>query len=489
MARKSPQTPDPHERNSEIALFRYGLIAPILFDPLAAGELEKALRQIASKSYTIPYSARTQVGVSTLRRYLKLYNQGGFDALRPKGRSDKGHPRAFPAEVIEKAIALREEQPARTTTTLTDILKRDPQLSLEQIPNAHTLASHLRAQGKTRKLLAQKPRTYQRFEREHVNSLWQGDAMAGPWLPDPFAAGKKRRAHLFCFLDDHSRLVPHAEFFWDEALPRMERVLKVGILKRGVPQAIYVDNGKVYQAQQFAVACASLEIRCIHAAPYSPQGKGKQERFFETVRLQFLPEVEQSEIVTLEELNQSFWAWLEIVYHQREHSETEQTPLQRYLDGIAQVRSADAETIRKAFLWRETRKVRKDGCIELQGNTYQVDPTFAGRKLELRFDPFNLAHIELFFGGNSFGLATVIQQGREKHIAVERLATQAPQPPKPKSALDYLAALRAEYQEQQRKQAGTLQYAKLAEGEVRPKPQPTQSGVFPEDPDPSPMEA
>lgn len=470
MTQKRPAPQDPHERNLEIALFRYGLISSLLFDPLAAGELEKALRQIASKSYTIPYSTRTKVGVSTLRRYLKLYQQGGFDALHPKGRSDRGRPRAFPAEVVEKAIALREEQPARTTTTLTDILKRDPQLSLEQIPNAHTLASHLRARGKTRRLLAQKPRTYRRFEREHVNSLWQGDAMAGPWLPDPFAAGRKRRAHLFCFLDDHSRLIPHAEFFWDEALPRMERVLKVGILKRGIPAAIYVDNGKVYQAQQFAVACASLGIRCIHAAPYSPQGKGKQERFFETVRLQFLPEVEQSEIATLDELNQSFWAWLEIVYHPREHSETGQTPLQRYQAGLDQVKAADPETLRKAFLWRETRKVRKDGCIELQGNTYQVDPTFAGRKLELRFDPFDLAHIELFFGGNSFGVATVIQQGREKHIAVDRLATQPPESPKPKTSLDYLAALRSEYQQMQCKQAGPLQYSRLKGQPQEPDP-------------------
>lgn len=475
MTRKRPKPQDPHERNMEIALFRYGLISALLFDPLAAGELEKALRQIAGKRYPIPYSTRTKVGVSTLRRYLKLYQQGGFDALRPKGRSDKGRPRAFPAQVIQKAIALREEQPARTTTTLADILKRDPELSPEQIPNAHTLASHLRSCGKTRRLLAQNPRTYRRFEREHVNSLWQGDAMAGPWLPDPFAAGKKRRAHLFCFLDDHSRLIPHAEFFWDEALPRMERVLKVGILKRGIPAAIYVDNGKVYQATQFAVACASLGIRCIHAAPYSPEGKGKQERFFETVRLQFMPEVEQSELSTLEELNQSFWAWLEIVYHPREHSETEQSPLLRYQAGMAQVRAADPEVIRKAFLWREERKVRKDGCIELQGNTYQVDPTFAGRKLQLLFDPFDLSQIELFFGGNSFGVATVIQQGREKHIAVERLATQPLEPPKPKTSLDYLAALRSEYQQLQRKQAGRLQFARLKEQ--------------PEDPDPSPVEA
>ncbi len=461
MPRKTPEKKDLHERNTEIALFRYGLIAPLLFDPLAAGELEKALREIAAKTYPIPYSKRTQVGVSTLRRYLKLYQQGGFDTLRPKPRSDKGVPRAFPAEVLERAISLREEQPARTTTTLVDILKRDENLQLGQPLNAHTLTSHLRARCKTRQLLAQGPRVYKRFEREHANSLWQGDAMVGPWLPDPYAPGKKRRAHLFSYLDDHSRLIPYAEFFFDEALPRMERVLKVGILRRGVPEALYVDNGKVYSSTQFEAACASLGIQRIRTAPYSPEAKGKQERFFETVRIQFLPEVELSDLATLSDLNKSFWAWLELVYHRREHSETGQTPLERYQAGLEKVRPADAEVLRKAFLWREFRKVRKDATLDLQGNTYQVDPLLKGRKLELRFDPFDLSSLELWLDGNSLGKATVLVQNKQRHIAVERLATQPAQPSKPKSSLDYLAALRAEYQEMQRKEVGQLQFTRL----------------------------
>ena len=460
MARNSREKPDLPERNTAIALFRYGLIAPLLFNLLPAGELEKALRQIASQTYPIPYSKRTRVGISTLRRYLELYQQGGFEALFPKLRSDKQSSRAFPPEVVAKAIALREEQPQRTTPMIVEILRHDPDLHLDQAVNPHTLASHLRAQGKTRRLLAQEPRSYRHFEREHANSLWQGDAMVGPWLPDPYAPGKKRRTHLFCFLDDHSRLVPYAEFFFDEALPRLERVLKVALLRRGVPQAIYVDNGKVYSATQLAAACASLSIERIHTAPYSPEAKGKQERFFETVRLQFMPEVEVSELTTLAELNESFWAWLECVYHRTVHSETHQTPLERFQQGLEKVRSVDPEILRKAFLWREVRKVRKDGRIELQGNTYQVDPALAGRKLELRFDPFDLSGLELWLENTCLGQANILQQGREKHIAVDRLATD-PLPPKPKSSLDYLALLRAEYQAQQRKAAGTLQFTKL----------------------------
>jgi transposase InsO family protein len=470
MSRKQPLPNDLEERNTQVALFRYGLIAPLIFNPLAKGELEGALRAIASKTYAIPYSQRTRVGIATLRRYLKLYQHHGFDALRPQERADKRSPRAFPPEVVEKAIALREEQPARTTPMIVNILKQDESLQLDQPLNAHTLTTHLRLHGKTRRLLAHSGRVFQRFEREHANSLWQGDLMFGPWLPDPNhelrvaggPPGKKRRAHLFCFLDDHSRLVPYAEFFFDEALPRMERVLKVGILRRGVPQAIYVDNGKVYQATQFAVACASLGIQQIHAAPYSPEGKGKQERFFETVRLQFMPEVEVSEITTLTELNESFWAWLECIYHRAVHRETDQTPLERYQQGLHEVRTADPETLRKAFLWREMRKVRKDGSIELQGNRYLVDLHLAGRKLELRFDPFDLSNLEVFLEGISLGKAAVLQQGREQHIAVEHLVTQSLTPPKPHSSLDYLAALRAEYQVLQRQQAGPLQFTRLS---------------------------
>jgi transposase InsO family protein len=462
MPRKPSETADEQERDTQIALFRYGLIAALVFAPLGAGQLEQALRQIARQRYAIPYSTRTRVGISTLRRYLRQYQTGGFEALRPKERADKGIPRALPPAVLEKAIALRQEQPARTTPMLVELLQRDPELHLEAPLNAHTLTTHLRARRQTRRLLAQSPRAFHRFEQEAVNALWQGDAMVGPWLPDPSQPGKKKRAHLFCFLDDHSRLVPHAEFFWEEALPRLERVLKVAILKRGLPKALYVDNGQVYHATQFAAACASLGIACRHTAPYAPESKGKQERWFSTVRLQFLPEVETSAIATLSELNESFWAWLELVYHRSVHSETGQTPLERYQAGIGAVRQADGETLRKAFLWREKRRVRKDGRVELQGNTYRVDPQFVGRQIELRFDPFDLAVLEVWMDGNHFGKANVVQQGREQHIAVERLTpTAAPQPAQPKTSLDYLAVLRAEYQQHLRQQAGTLRFTQL----------------------------
>jgi len=454
------QTPN-DDLDTAIALFRYGLIAQLIHDPPPAGQQETWLRAIAAKSYRIPGSTRTQVSTTTLRRYLTAYRSGGFEALRPVPRGDAGVPRALPPEVLARAIALREEQPARTTQTLVDILQRDASLHLPHPINVHTLTTHLRRSGKTRRLLAQRPTAYRRFERAQVNALWQGDALVGPWLPDPSQPGKQRRAHLFCFIDDHSRLVPYAEFFYDEALPRLERVLKIAILRRGLPQALYVDNGQVYAATQFGAACATLGIRRIHTAPYSPESKGKQERFFETLRAQFLPEVAASNLTTLGELNESLWAWLERIYHQHQHSETGQTPLARYTAGLDQVRTADPETLRRAFLWREQRKVRRDATLALQGNLYQVDRHLAGRTVELRFDPFDLSRMELYLDGVALGTATVTTQNRQRHLAVERLATEPLEPTKPKSALDFLAALRAEHQEHQRRELGRLEFARL----------------------------
>jgi putative transposase len=469
MSPKTPSETDPYDLNTEIALFRYGLIAQLVHDPPPGGQQEQRLREIAAKTYRIPGSTRTSVSVTSLRRYLHAYREGGFEALRPRPRADKGTPRAFPQEVLDKAIVLREEQPARTTQTLVDILARDESLDLDHPVNVHTLTTHLRLRGKTRRLLRQNVKVHRRFERPRVNDLWQGDAMFGPWLPDPDRPGKKRRAHLFCFIDDHSRLVPFAQFFFDEALPRMERVLKVGILRRGLPKAIYVDNGLVYSSTQFGAACATLGIQRIKAAPYSPQGKGKQERFFATLRAQFLPEVEASDVSTLPDLNESLWAWIECVYHHHTHSETKQTPLERFTAGLDHVRPADPETLRLAFLWREKRKVRRNATISLQSNIYQVDPALAGRTLTLHYDPFDLSHVELYLEDRHLGTATVTVQKRQRHLQVERLVTDPPQSDsQPSSSLDFLAALREEYRVQRQQELGQLHFSQLTDGEDDP---------------------
>ena len=378
----------------ETALFRHGLIAHLIHHPPDSGRLEAELRAVAAKTYVIPHSRRTRVSVASLRRYHRLYREHGFEALLPKSRRDAGVPQAFTPDVLQQAVALREQQPGRTTPMLVEILKRDG-----HEVNAHTLGTHLRQAGKTRRLMRAQPQPYKRFEREQVNALWQSDASQGPWLPDPTRPGHTRRTHLIAFIDDHSRLAPYGEFFFDEALPRLERVLKVAMLRRGLPDAIYVDNGQIFNASQFRAACATLRTEVIYASPYHPQGKGKIEQFWHLVQESFYPEVAASKIADLNTLNQSFWAWLHGIYHARVHGETGQTPFERFAAGAEHIRPADPETLRLAFQWRTKRRVTRQATLSLQGNVYGVDPAWCGQTLELRYDPFDLSQMDLYRDG------------------------------------------------------------------------------------------
>lgn len=441
----------------ETALFRHGLIAHLIHHPPDSGRLEAELRRIAAQTYVIPHSQRTRVSVASLRRYLRAYRQHGFEALLPKGRRDAGQPQAFDPGVLQKAIALREQAPNRTTPMLVEILKREGHA--ERV-NAHTLATHLRQAGKTRKLLGVQAAPTRRFEREHVNALWQSDASQGPWLPDPTRPAHARRTHLIAFLDDHSRLVPYGEFFFDEALPRLERVLKVAILRRGVPAAIYVDNGQIFNATQFRAACASLRIEVIFASPYHPQGKGKIEQFWHLVQESFYPEVAASQLTDLDLLNQSFWAWLERIYHARVHGETGQTPLERFIAGAETLRSADPEMLRLAFQWRTKRTVTRQATLSLQGNVYSVDPAWSGQAIELRYDPFDLSQMEVYREGVRLGTARLTESKRQRHLAVEHLVPES-RPTAAPAQIDFLKTLREEHDHALRQQLGGIRFSQL----------------------------
>ncbi|MGQ9677544.1 MAG: hypothetical protein ACUVX1_17925 [Chloroflexota bacterium] len=185
--------PPEEEKRTEIALFRYGLIAPLLHHPLQRGEIIAHLKACAAKTHDIPHSKRTSIAADTIWRYLVRYRRGGFEALKPHCRADADKPRRIPEHVIQKAIALREEVPSRSAKMIVDILRRDPDVppDLRLVP--HTLSCILNKRGKSRERLAQEGKGFRRFEREQANALWQGDMLIGPYLPDVERPGKYRR--------------------------------------------------------------------------------------------------------------------------------------------------------------------------------------------------------------------------------------------------------------------------------------------------------
>ncbi len=472
---KSHGLPPEEERRTQIALFRYALIAPLLSRPLERGEISAHLKAVAAQTHRIPYSARSRLDEETIWRYYARHKEGGFESLKPQPRADAGKPRRIPEEIVQKAIALRQELPTRSANTIIQILKRDPTYPPNLTLALRTLQGILQQRGATREKLSGQSKAFRRFERECANALWQGDMLVGPYLPDAERPGKYRRSALFCFIDDYSRLIPYGEFFFEESLPRLERVLKVAILRRGLPERIYVDNGKVYVSTQLAAACATLGIRQIHSTPYTPNTRGKIERFFGTVRSQFLSEVESARLATLEDLNASFQAWVDLIYHQAVHSETQQAPLERFQQSLTQitVRQADPVQLRQALLWREKRTVSRTATISLQGNRYSVDPLLAGQQVEVHFDPFELSELEVWHNGCFLAQAQVVKLERERHLALDRIPPPA-QEVSPEH-VDFLAALRAEHQAMLAQELGPIRFAQVLRRAAASRESPAQT--------------
>jgi transposase InsO family protein len=352
------------------------------------------------------------------------------------------------------------------------------------IPEANlaprTLRRQLAHRGATtaQLLTEQHPKAYRRFERSAFGDLWQGDAMHGPSLPDPAQPDQQRQVFLFAFLDDHTRLVPHAQFYWNEQLPRMEDCFKRAISRYGLPLAVYVDRGKVYTSKQFDTICATLGVQRILGTPYYPQGRGKIERFFQFVQTDFLPELNRSEVTSLAQLNQSLLAWLEVVYHRKLHSETGQSPLERFRQQPQPTtRPVDPVTLRQAFLHRAQRHVTKTATISFQGNRYRVPDYLRGQTIELRYDPFDLSQLELWFQD------TFLQSVQPDHLVNPSHPDVEPDPrpvaPPADTGLDYLALLRCEHQRLIQAQLEGIHFSQLTNH-----PQPEKPAADPQLDDP-----
>lgn len=444
------------DRATEEALFRYGVISPLLEPGLDRAEKSRRRREILDRLHVSPTGHR-RVSDRTLRRWLKAYREGGFEALKPRPRRDRSRPRAINPEVLAKAVALKEELPERSVRQIADMLAMDPETPVGPGElKVSTLARHLRLLGKTRRLLAQPARAFRRFEQEGPNRLWQADVCYGPWLADPQDPGKKRRTYLVAFLDDYSRLVCHAQFYFAEDLVSLLHCFKQAILKRGVPAKVYCDNGAVFQSRQFALVCANLGIRHLSARPYAPEGKGKVERFFGTVQRSFIPEVVRLNPKTLEELNEFFWAWLEQFYHHHVHAETGQTPATRFAKGPGEIRLADPLALSAAFLWREKRKVDKTACFSFQGNRYEAPPHLAGKTVEIRYDPFDLSRLQIFHEGQAMGEARPLELSRRTDERVD--APPVPEENRPVPRLSYLELLRKRHTAALREELGRIRF-------------------------------
>jgi putative transposase len=445
------------EQARAIGLFRYELIREAADPGLSSKARGRLVRQIAAREHTDPAGRRRRVSRDTLDRWIRAWRRGGFDALVPDPRQSA--PR-LPLEVIEMAVALKRENPARTATQVRRILRAQ----MGWAPGERTLQRHFAEDPLIAAVLGAlaaggpgSEAVFGRFEAERPNQLWTGDALHGPTIGG-------RKTYLFAFLDDNSRAIMGHRFGFSEDTVRLAAALRPALGSRGVPDGVYVDNGSAFVDAWLLRACAKLGIRLIHSTPGRPQGRGKIERFFRTVREQFLVEITGESsgepgrggdgepgrhlVADLDELNRLFTAWVETVYHCRVHSEIGHPPLARWHAGGPFGLPTPA-ALAEAFLWEAHRTVSKTALVSLQGNTYQVDPLLVGHRVELVFDPFDLTTLQVRVRGVGAGTAIPHRIGRHSHV---KARPETPPDPPVATGIDYARLI------------GDAHHAQLAEG-------------------------
>jgi len=377
------------ENKVQTSTERFEMIAPLLADGLCDAEKRRLRLEIME---------RHGISGRSLRRYLKAYRDGGLKGLEPVGRPETGSFKAIPADILALATQLRQELPERSARSIITILEKEGRVAKGAISRS-TLSHNLSALGCSTSQLRTESGTSaaRRFVRKGRNTLWQSDVKFGPSVPD--GKGGKHRTYLATFIDDATRVVCHSEFYLNHRVPILEDCFRKAMLKFGKPDAIYVDNGKEFISRWMRIGCARLGIRHIAAKPYSPESKGKIERF-NGYTDEFMREAALVSLSSLSHLNQLYRAWLEEAYQHKEHSGLDgQTPMSRFQSDEKRVRFVTPEECYDAFLHEETRMVDKTGCFSLQGVTYETGAAFARKKVDVRFDPFDLSVVEVWYGG------------------------------------------------------------------------------------------
>ena len=416
------------QRAQTIALWRWSLIEPAMDAGLSARQRGAIVRGIAAGEHAGPFGGVVSVSRKTVDRWITARLAGGFDALVPAPRQCM--PRTDP-QVVELAVGLKKENPARTAAQVRRVLIAQ----LGWAPSERAIQRWFETRELRARPDGQPPQAYGRFEARAVNEIWTADLMNGPKIGG-------RATYLAGIIDDHSRFLTGHQFVRRPDAVRFAGVLRAAISRHGVPSVLYTDNGSCFADASLARTCAMLGIKLTHSQPGRPAGRGKIEKVFRTVQEQFLVEVDpgsgdpaRHQVASVDELNNVLDYWVRQEYHQRVHTETGQSPQQRHA-AAGPAAAPDPAALKAAFAWSAVRLVRKTATVELEGNTYSVDPFLVGRKVELIFDPHDLTKLEVWWAGRKVG--TAIPQIIGRHAHPKAPPDEDPQPVQ-YTGIDYLA--------------------------------------------------
>ncbi len=331
------------EKKQAVALMRYSAIAPLITGTQEDYEsLSAYFRTVSAKGIKAPDGSLRHYSPGTLEKWYFSYKKSGFDALVPTGRSDCGVSRKIDDDLKEQIIYLKHHYPRMSAAAIYKQLQDNGSIRSGQLSESTVCRFVNQIQNELR----QTPnRDMRRYERPHINEVWCGDSSVGPRFTD--ADGKKHRIYIIALIDDASRFITGIDIFYNDTFVNLMSVMKSAVSKYGRPKVLNFDNGKSYKNKQMELLAARIGTTLSYCQPYTPTGKAKIERWFRTMKDQWMAGLDMRDFHSLDELRGSLHAYVQ-KYNQSPHSSLHgMSPQDRFFSEPEQIRRLSSDEIEK----------------------------------------------------------------------------------------------------------------------------------------------
>ena len=377
---------DQEQRDKEknaIALFRYGLISPLINNTYEEISKEEYYRKISMNSYELN-GKEIKIRPDTLKHWYIAYQKLGYEGLIPKTRTDLNTSRKLTLDAQQKIIDYKKDYPHISGTLIYQKLIEDGYIK-ETTVSKSTILKFIRDNyllfGSNGKI------DRRAFEMEFANDMWDADTSHGPYLT---INGKKIKTYLIAPIDDASRLITNAKFYYEDNAINFQKTFKEGLKKYGIPKKIFLDNGKTYKNEQLSIICANCGMELIYTKPYSPESKAKIERWFHTMKETWMRGINWEDIKDIDELNEMLNEFVND-YNNKIHSSLSDgnnniSPKQRWFRDENKIKKIDSDQIDEYFLHTAYPTIRTDAVAHIKKFNYEVPTKYIGKKITVKYD-------------------------------------------------------------------------------------------------------
>ena len=368
------------QEKEKIALFRYGIISPVVSNIAISMSKKEFFKQLGEKEYLHPNGKNIKIEWKTIEGWYYQYKRLGFEGLKPRDRNDKGKVRKLDDEVIEIIDYYIKKYPRMPSTSIHEKLIADNIINVGDVSTC-TIARYIKRLKENNDIIIKKE--FRRYEAEHINDIWCCDTTYSFKLT---VNGVKKRMYIMAIIDDASRVIVGCDVFFEDNYVNFMSVLKSAVKKFGKPKLLNVDNGAPYKNNQISLLTARLGITLHHCEAFSPQSKSKIERWNRTMKDHFMATYHLTSKTTIEEFRCDLLKYV-VEYNNKEHSELKTSPFNRFFENEEFPIFLDDDLIEKSFLLEIERKASIDGVIPINNVEYEVPSKYANKRIKLRYSP------------------------------------------------------------------------------------------------------